>query len=211
MDDHGDDAGKLMEFFHLAGKLKEAYRFSEYNDEGMRDSSAEHSWRVSLMVFILAVKTGAGIDSDKAIRIAIIHDIAEAITGDIDALLIYKNKISKAHKNEQELEAMEALTRGLPKLLGEEIRALWDEYEKGSSREARFVKAVDKMETLLYIIELSEKNGPKVWDHPEFIATYADRHAGEFPVLVKTLATIKKRVKNEYIRNNIEWKKEYDI
>ncbi|HII39520.1 TPA: HD domain-containing protein [Candidatus Micrarchaeota archaeon] len=71
----------LFEFFRRAGGLKCVYRHCIKVD-GKRESSAEHSWRLALMAS--AVAGEFGLDSSKAVKLALVHDLLECIAGDTD-------------------------------------------------------------------------------------------------------------------------------
>ncbi len=81
----------------------------------------------------------------KLVKICIIHDLGEAIGGDIPAI----EQVEGGGKAAQEREDLLLLLRPLPERLREEITALWDEYEEAISPEARLAKALDKLETIL--------------------------------------------------------------
>lgn len=197
---------EIFNFLHAISKLKTTYRFSEIKHENFSDSSADHSWRLALMIFMFAEKLKLNIDVPRAVKIALIHDIAEAVTGDIDALLIRNGKVTKDEKREGEINAIKKLTSILPIELGEEINSLWYEYEKGETEEAKFVKALDKIETITHIIE----KGCDKLDDFEFVTHYANKAASNFPALDNTLKILKEELKTEYSKYGIEWKEEYN-
>ncbi|KKP85195.1 MAG: Hydrolase (HAD superfamily) [Candidatus Moranbacteria bacterium GW2011_GWF2_35_54] len=185
---------KIFDFLEVAEKLKSTLRYNK-TTSGRQESTAEHSWRLALMIFMLADELKLEIDV-----------MAEALTGDIDAILIAEGKISKEEKEIQEARAVEKIQQTLPALVGKEITALQNEYNENKTREAKFVKALDKIETLTQLAE----SGYKIYDKPEFIANYADKAVGEFPELLETLKIVKRKLKIEFKKGNIQWKKEYD-
>lgn len=196
---------KIFNFLHKVEKLKSTLRYNQ-TSEGRKESSAEHSWRLSLMVFVVARELKMKLDIDKAIRIAIAHDLAEALTGDIDAVKIAEGRATKADKEKLELDAMEKLKETLPEEIGREIYGLWNEYEAGETTEARFVKALDKIETLTQLYEA----GYKFYDKPEFIANYADKAVKNIPELTDILKIVKRKIKEEFAKGNIPWYKKYE-
>ncbi len=104
---------KIFGFFHLAEKLKTTFRYSE--TKGVRqESSAEHSWRLALMALVIAKELNLDINLEKALKIALIHDLAEVVSGDVDFTLIVKRKISPAEKLKRETQAMEKIKKFLP-------------------------------------------------------------------------------------------------
>ena len=206
----GDNKENLEQIFNLlnqAGKLKTTLRFSELDENSLRDSSAEHSWRLSLMVFVVADKLKLDINVEHALKLAIIHDIAESITGDVDSRLVYAGKITKEEKKKAEEKAIKEISK---LFYGKEIFDLWKEYEGNSTKESRYIKALDKIETLIHLIEMGMKMGPKVYDIPEMIIPYADKSVNNFPELTSMLKIVKNKLKKEFQKNNILWKEEYD-
>ncbi|MDD5489928.1 MAG: HD domain-containing protein [Candidatus Moranbacteria bacterium] len=196
---------KLLNFFAIAGKLKQAIRFSAAK-KIKGDSSADHSWRLALMVFTVAEELKLKINIEKAMKIALIHDIAEGLTGEIDYRLIFFGKISKEEKNVREAKAIQKIRKSLPPKLGKEIYDLWQDYENSRSREAKFVKALDKIETTIHLIEA----GHKKYDFPELIALYPDKAVSDFPELKGFLKAVKERLKKEFRKGKFPWKKEYN-
>jgi putative hydrolase of HD superfamily len=197
---------KLFDFLHIAGKLKTTLRYAEINSNARRESTADHSWRLSLMVFMIWQELSLNLNVNKAMEIALVHDLAESLTGDIDALVIARGEISIEEKNIKELQAMITIKNILSKDMGEKIFELWQEYEEGITEEAKFVKALDKLETITQLIEL----GYKVYDAPDFIPTYADKHIEKFPKLTPMLRVIKTKLKAEYKKGNLKWEKSYN-
>lgn len=198
---------QILKFLHKIGKLKETYRFGE-SKTLKGDSSADHSWRLTLMTFIIADELKLKIDIGRAMEIALVHDLAEAITGDIDARLIAQGKITKEKKYQQEKEAMKKIKKSLPAKTGKKIYGLWQDYEKGGSKEAKFIKALDKIETLTHFIGIKADN--KI-DMPEFLGLYGNKEVKNFPQLENMFKLVKKEIKKDFKKNNIPWKKEYDI
>ena len=139
-------------------------------------------------------------------KIALVHDIAEGLTGEIDYRLIFFGKMSKKEKNARERKAMLKIRKTLPQKLGKEIFDLWQDYENSRTREAKFVKALDKIETTIHLIEA----GHEKYDFPELIATYPDEAVADFSELKKFLKAVKGRLKKEFQKGRFLWKKEYD-
>ena len=200
-----EDLEQIFKFLHQAEKLKTTMRFLESKDI-VQESSAAHSWRLSLMVFVVANELNLNLNIEKALKIAIVHDLAESITGDIDYLFITNGKVSKEEKKKLEENAMQQIKNSLPKKIGNEIYNLWKEFETQSSNEGRFVKALDKLETLTHLVEV----GYKAYDKTEVIPTYANEAVKTFPELSEVLKKIKKELKLEFEKGSIPWKEEYN-
>ena len=196
---------KIFDFLKIAEKLKSTLRYNK-TTSGRQESSAEHSWRLALMIFMLADELNLEIDVSRAVKIALVHDLAEALTGDIDAILIAEGKVTKEEKEIQEAVAVDKIQQILPESIGKEVADLQNEYNENKTREAKFVKALDKIETLTQLAE----SGYKIYDKPEFSANYANKAVGQFPELKDTLKIVKSKLKEEFEKGNIPWKKEYD-
>jgi putative hydrolase of HD superfamily len=154
----------LSRLAEAAGKLKRVRR-KGWVDRGVVDaeSVADHSYRLALLAW--AVASGRGLDADRALRIALFHDLAEADVGDatpFDAALAAggfdrarfdapapRDEARRAAKHAREMVAIEALAGALGAELGDELRTLVREYEQQASPEARLVKELDRVETLL--------------------------------------------------------------
>lgn len=138
-----DDAQALLDFLQRAGALKDTLR-SGFSDLGRPESTAEHSWRLMLWVEVLADAVPE-LDRLKLMRLALVHDLAEAVSGDIPA----PQQDSVSGKSDQERQDLTALTAGLPKPQRRAIQSLWEEYEAAQSPEAVLIKGLDKLETIL--------------------------------------------------------------
>jgi len=198
---------KILNFLHQIGKLKETYRFGE-SKTLKGDSSADHSWRLALMAAVIANELKLNLDMEKVLKIALIHDLPEAITGDIDARLIAQGKVTKEEKHRKEKEAMEKIQKSLPPKIGKEIYRLWQDYEKGGSKEAKFIKALDKIETLTHFTGIK---APNKIDTPELLVVYGNKEVKNFPQLENMFKLVKKEIKKDFKKNGVPWKKEYSI
>jgi 5'-deoxynucleotidase YfbR-like HD superfamily hydrolase len=141
----------ILRLFLRAGRLKEVKR-SGWVRHGISDSEsvADHSFRTSFMAMI--VGDSLNLDSDKLMRMALIHDLAEAVAGDITPY----DDISLEEKHEMEKEAINELFGNLTD--GSRYIDLWVEYENGESQEARLVRSLDKLEMAITASEYQRMN-----------------------------------------------------
>ena len=131
----------LIEFLRVAEKLKCNKRHS-FTSSGRAESVAEHSWRLSLLAMLCADEYPA-LDMNKVVRMCIIHDLGEAIVGDVPSF-------EKTEQNElTEQEAWDTLISMLPAPYNAEFRALYEEMEAKETPEARLYKALDNMEAVI--------------------------------------------------------------
>ena len=139
----------LIEFLSNVGKLKEIHR-TGWVESGVEEpeSVADHSFRTAVLAMLLADLQG--LDSGKAAKMALLHDLAEVSTGDLTPE--DKRQRDPAYLTEEE-EAMDRLLSKLPRDVAARYKALWDEFRRGSSPEARVVAQADKVEMLLQASE----------------------------------------------------------
>jgi putative hydrolase of HD superfamily len=138
-----DELERVLTFLRAAERLKTVSR-SGWTSAGQPESVAEHTWRLCLMAMLLYGRT-PGIDLARLLKICLIHDLGEAISGDVPA----PTQKAGTHKAGQERVDLLALTDSLPAALQREILELWDEYEAAGSPEAKLAKGLDKLETIL--------------------------------------------------------------
>lgn len=132
-------------------RLKLIFRSAKLST-GRKESVADHSWRLSLMVSVLAPKLQKKINIEKALKMAIIHDIDEINDGDIPSHIHFFNKEVAQRKKENGLAAM----KGIKKIyqgFGEDIYKIWEEYEEQKTFESKFVKALDRLDARIQIID----------------------------------------------------------
>jgi putative hydrolase of HD superfamily len=140
----------LLDLFIEAGNLKKLPR-TGWLLRGVSnpESIADHSYRVALITLFLADELrakGVEIDVERALKIAVLHDLAEARLTDIPLTAQYYLDKSKAEKK----AAMELFIK-TPN--PREYFRLWREYEEGLSLEGRLVKFADKLEMLIQAYE----------------------------------------------------------
>jgi putative hydrolase of HD superfamily len=163
--------GRLA-FLREAEKLKDVLR-SAHTSSGRTESTAEHSWRLCLMAMVFEDEL-AHLDLLKILKLCVIHDLGEAINGDIPAV----SQASFPDKSEQERSDLLLLTCALDETLRTEILALWDDYEHALSPEAKAVKALDKLETIL---QHNQGLNPPGFDY-EFNLGYGKKHTDADPL-----------------------------
>lgn len=163
----------LLDFLEEAARLKDTMR-SGVTAGGRRESSAEHSWRLCLMVCLFEDAL-VGIDMARLLKLCVVHDLGEAISGDIPA----PDQGEEDGRHARERQGMETLCAALPDDIRHKMMALWDEYAAGETPEAVLAKGFDKLETIIQ--HQSGRNGPE-FDH-RFNLDYGRAQTDRHPLL----------------------------
>jgi putative hydrolase of HD superfamily len=163
----------MLDFLMAAERLKDTLR-SAHTSLGRRESVAEHSWRLALMAMLFAEDL-PGIDLLKLLKMILIHDLGEAVGGDIPAV----DQRADASKANKERADFALLTAPLHEPLRTEFLALWDDYEWALSPEAKIAKGLDKLET---IFQHNQGLNPPDFDYA-FNLSYGARHTQGHPLL----------------------------
>jgi len=200
------DSEELINFFIETNKLKQTIRYSSCPKK-VQESSAGHSWQVALMVPIIAEEFNIKINIEHAIKIALVHDLAEKVLKeDYDSYLIATGVLKEEDKDKSEKKEMERIRKNFS--FGNKIYSLWQEYEENKTPEAKFVKALDKLESHLHVIERGLSGASR--DDGRHQATYADKAVKEIPQLKTFLKSIKKRLKSILEKQGLIWGEEYN-
>jgi putative hydrolases of HD superfamily len=128
-------------------RLKLVARRAYVSDLSRHENSAEHSWHLALGLAAVARELNLEIDLQKALLMALVHDICEVDAGDIS---IYDP--ARSHKAALERECIDRLAEYNLKF-GQELRALWLEYEEQETRESRWVRVLDRL--MPFIVNLA--------------------------------------------------------
>jgi 5'-deoxynucleotidase YfbR-like HD superfamily hydrolase len=151
---------KLLDLFHNVGELKKVKRSGWLrHDIPEPESVADHSFRCAFMALVLG--DILELDTSKLVKMALIHDLAEITAGDITPY----DDISKEEKLRIEEDAVRELFSGLPNK--NQFIELWMEYARQESKEARFVRNIDKLEMAFQSKEYQNAHPQK--DLSEFI------------------------------------------
>lgn len=142
-------------FFHLLQLLKTTkragwLRFGIQNPESISD----HMYRMSMITAMMPDSLTDRLDMKKCSQMALIHDMAESLVGDITPV----DGVSKTEKSRRESEAMDYICNNLlgkfnRGLNGQKVRKIWQEYEDSKTPESLFVHDVDKVELIAQMVE----------------------------------------------------------
>ena len=139
----------LVNFFGTVGRLKTTPR-SGWVEVGIRkpESVADHTFRTSILCMVYSDLEG--LDELKLLRMALIHDLPEAIIGDLTP------SRKTIRSEEKENVAMNQMLSLLPKEQREKYMTNWKEYQEGKTKEAKAVRQLEKLEMALQAKEYEE-------------------------------------------------------
>ncbi len=138
--------GGQIRFLREADELKGVLRQSSILDGSRKENSAEHSWHLALMAQVLGDYAPPGTDLSRVTAMLLIHDLVEIDAGD---LFVYADATAHARQEAAENAAADRIFALLPPGQGRGLRALWDEFEERRTPEARFARALDRLQPML--------------------------------------------------------------
>lgn len=164
-----ENINRLRELYHLknierAGTVK-----------GRKESSAEHSWSCLILAdYFMCHMKNAKFDRLKVYEMLMYHDVVEIESGDIPIHHEEKRK----NKQENEMRALKKLQENVPLILKDKFVSLFLEFEEMKTKEAKFAKAIDALDSLVH--ELDYKKDWQGWTE-EMVRKYHGRYMDEFP------------------------------
>ncbi|SFJ05839.1 HD domain-containing protein [Myroides guanonis] len=142
---HSVELLQQLDFIKEIDKIKYIQRRTKLFGSDRNENDAEHSWHLAMMTIVLAEHSNEPIDVLKVVKMVLIHDIVEIDAGDT---FIYDE--NKDHSNtDEERAAANRIFGLLPKKQSEELIGIWEEFEAGKTQEAKFARAMDRLEPLL--------------------------------------------------------------
>lgn len=141
-----DPLDSQLRFVLEADRLKSILRRSTLNDGSRRENSAEHSWHLALMALVLGEYAPPGTDLGKVSAMVVLHDLVEIDAGD---LYVYADEAAQQRQAVAERAAADRLYGLLPPEQGAALRELWDEFEERITPEARFARALDRLQPVI--------------------------------------------------------------
>ncbi|EPS28211.1 HD domain-containing protein [Penicillium oxalicum] len=151
-----ENTSSPIPFFHLLERLKttkrEGWRRFGINGESISD----HMYRMSIMTMFAPPELASRLNIPHCTKMALIHDMAESLVGDITPV---DKDVTKTEKARREAATMDYITETLlgkvpgGALSAQEIKRVFQEYEDNVTLEAQFVHDIDKMELLLQMVE----------------------------------------------------------
>lgn len=181
------NASRLVEALYEINHLKQLFRKGWLRNISPEkcESVAEHTFGMAMMAWLLADEFFPELNREKVLKLSLIHDIAEVYAGDTTPY----DGLTPEEKNARELEALKKIFSGLPN--GDSYISLWEEFENGSSAEAKFVKQIDRLEMALQAAVYEHQQGLEL---EEFFDSAAQ--SIHTPALKDLLDEIRKSRKN---------------
>ena len=165
---------KQIEFIITIDEMKNVLRRNLVVDASRRENDAEHSWHLAVMAMILEEYSADKVDISKVLKIALVHDLVEVYAGDTFAYDVKGNE----DKLDREIMAAEKLFGMLKDGQGEEIRALWDEFEAKETAESKYANAIDRLQPLIlnyltngHTWKLGDVHAPQIYKRMDIIRT----------------------------------------
>lgn len=142
----------LFDFFYLVCELKKVRRKGWKEKVGIEypESVADHSYSTAIMAMTLT--DSGNLNNEKIIKMALLHDLAESITGDF-----MPEEISKESKKIAENDAMKEILNTLPENVAKHYNTIWQEYIEGASKEAILLHDIDKLEMAIQAAKYSSE------------------------------------------------------
>jgi putative hydrolase of HD superfamily len=135
---------KQMSFIRETDRMKGILRANMMLDGSRNEDDAQHSWHVALMALVMKEYAGPKVKIDHAIRMLLVHDLVEIDAGDTYA---YDEK-AILDKGEREHKAARRVFGILPSPQGDELRALWEEFEACQTPTSVYANAIDRLQPL---------------------------------------------------------------
>jgi len=137
--------GSVLDFLTLADRLKHVLRRGRTLDAAgvaRWENSAEHCWHVALAAVLLQEELAFQVDLGRVLAMIAAHDLVEIEAGDTFAF----DTEGAATQAEREQRAADRIFATLPPDLGARMHGLWNEFEAGTSPEARFAMGCDRLQ-----------------------------------------------------------------
>ena len=194
---------KLLDYFLEINKIKDVERYTVHH-KVFHESVADHSFMMIVLATKFIDELNLDLDFKKVIELVTNHDFCEiGLSADYDAVAAKVDAKYYDEKKSFETQNIEKFSNRY----GKKMLMLHDEYVKQETREAKFVKALDKLETNIYEVF----RGVEYFGSPDFIALYPKKAVMAFPELIPFYKEFLVQMKQLYEKTGYAWKEEYDV
>ena len=153
----------VYQFLTICDNLKAVPR-TGWLLRGVPPSAAEnvaaHSHTTTILSYILAKQASEEVDLTRLLLMALIHDLPEAVIGDIPISAQRADPSFREAKEKAENTAMETILSSLPENIRLQLQNIWKEYLRGETLEARLVEGADRLATAIHAVELIKSGYP---------------------------------------------------
>ncbi len=138
----------VLKFYFQYNQMKNIYRqgwithLVGMDHEKKTESIADHSYSVAMLALIIIEKYKLDLNMEKCLKLALTHELGEIYEGDHVAY-----SMDKEEKHQLELVAVDKLLESID--FENDLKKLWMEYDEGKTKEAEFIKQVDKLECII--------------------------------------------------------------
>ena len=136
---------KQLGFLREIDRLKTVVRQSPLLDGSRKENSAEHSWHLAMYALVLSEYASGPVDTGRVMRMLLLHDVVEIDVGDFP---IHGGASQQVQADLEDAAALR-LFGLLPPAQGDAFLALWREFERAETEDAKFAKALDRFQPLL--------------------------------------------------------------
>ena len=150
---------KQLDFILEIDKEKNILRQTHLTGYTRQENDAEHAWHMAIMAFLFSEYANEEIDVLRTIRMILIHDVVEIDAGDTYAY----DEVGKQSQREREEKAAKRLFGMLPEDQAKDLLDLWEEFEAGETKEARFARALDNFQPMM----LNDATNGIAWEEHE--------------------------------------------
>ena len=126
-------------------KMKNILRRTVLMDESRRETDAEHSWHFAMIAMLFFEYAGEGVNQERVLKMALVHDLVEIYAGDTFAF----DEQANVNKDMRERQSADKLFTQLPASQGMELRSLWEEFDAMETPDARYAAAIDRLQPFL--------------------------------------------------------------
>ena len=140
-----DRFNQQLHFLVEIDKMKTILRQTLLVDSSRQENDAEHSWHMAVMAMVLREYANDAVDLSRVLQMALVHDLIEIYAGDTFA---YDERGIQS-KAQREADAADRLFALLPGDQGQDIRALWEEFERMETPDAQYAAVIDRLQPLI--------------------------------------------------------------
>ena len=180
------NAKEYLDILHVCERLKDTKRHCT-TSKGRTESVAEHSWRISLMAYLLKYEFPE-VDINKVVSMCLIHDLGECFTGDIPTFI----KTDSDRVTEDDL--LFEWVSSLPKEISKDMKSLYEEMNEQKTLEAKIYKSLDKLEALIQ----HNESPLSTWSENEFELNKT--YALDTVTFSKWLTDLRKEILNDTLK-----------